>query len=66
MNYWAAELTGLNLVGPLFDYMEKTWVPRGEYTAQVLYNITRGWVTHNEVRLEINFSPKKLLITIPR
>jgi alpha-L-fucosidase 2 len=30
--------------------LQKTWAPRGAYTAQVLYNITRGWVTHNEVR----------------
>lgn len=29
---------------------QKTWAPRGEYTAHVLYNISRGWVTHNEVR----------------
>lgn len=67
MNYWAAEMTNMNLVKPLFDYMEvststsrgpmvrlnvckKTWVPRGTETAQILYNITRGWVTHNEVR----------------
>jgi alpha-L-fucosidase 2 len=52
MNYWSAELTGLSgidIVGPLFNYIEKTWAPRGAYTAHVLYNITRGWVTHNEV-----------------
>jgi alpha-L-fucosidase 2 len=50
MNYWIAEMTGLGpTTKPLFDYMEKTWAPRGAYTAKVLYNITRGWVTHNEM-----------------
>ncbi|CAL1710806.1 unnamed protein product [Somion occarium] len=49
MNYWFAEMTNMNLVTPLFDYIEKTWAPRGTLTAQVLYNITRGWVTHNEI-----------------
>ena len=29
--------------------LQKTWAPRGAETALVLYNITRGWVTHNEV-----------------
>ena len=28
---------------------QKTWVPRGEYTAKVLYNISEGWVVHDEV-----------------
>ncbi|KAF8191307.1 glycoside hydrolase family 95 protein [Pholiota molesta] len=52
MNYWIAEMTGLSqLTLPLFDYFEKTWAPRGAYTAQVLYNITRGWVTHNEMNI---------------
>ncbi|KAI0646085.1 glycoside hydrolase family 95 protein [Trametes meyenii] len=49
MNYWFAELTGMDVVKPLFDYFEKTWVPRGTETAQVLYNISEGWVTHNEI-----------------
>ncbi|KAI0634935.1 glycoside hydrolase family 95 protein [Trametes polyzona] len=49
MNYWFAELTGMDVVTPLFDYFEKTWVPRGSQTAQVLYNISEGWVTHNEI-----------------
>ncbi|KAI0339318.1 glycoside hydrolase family 95 protein [Trametopsis cervina] len=51
MNYWFAEMTGMpsNVVTPLFDYIEKTWAPRGTETAQVLYNISRGWVTHNEI-----------------
>lgn len=51
MNYWFAEMTNMNLVTPLFDYFEKTWVPRGAETAQVLYNISRGWVTHNEMNI---------------
>jgi alpha-L-fucosidase 2 len=69
MNYWIAEMTNMNVIGPLFDYFEvccicifpismrfdssglcqKNWAPRGSETAHVLYNISRGWVTHNEV-----------------
>ncbi|KAI8968762.1 glycoside hydrolase family 95 protein [Trametes punicea] len=49
MNYWFAELTGMDVVTPLFDYFEKTWAPRGAQTAQYLYNIEQGWVTHNEI-----------------
>ncbi|KAL5504959.1 hypothetical protein ACEPAH_7622 [Sanghuangporus vaninii] len=49
MNYWFAEATNLDVTQSLFDYLEKTWAPRGAYTAQVLYNITRGWVGHNEI-----------------
>ncbi|KAJ3484534.1 hypothetical protein NLJ89_g11970 [Agrocybe chaxingu] len=52
MNYWSAETTGLGgLVTPLFDYIEKTWGPRGAETAQILYNINRGFVTHNEMNI---------------
>ncbi|KAG6889388.1 hypothetical protein C0992_005520 [Termitomyces sp. T32_za158] len=51
MNYWAAEMTNLDVTIPLFNYFEKTWAPRGAYTAQVLYNISRGWVTHNEMNI---------------
>ena len=29
--------------------IQKNWAPRGAETAQTLYNISRGWVTHNEV-----------------
>ena len=29
--------------------IQKNWAPRGAETAQILYNISRGWVTHNEV-----------------
>ncbi|TCD62716.1 hypothetical protein EIP91_006542, partial [Steccherinum ochraceum] len=51
MNYWFAEMTNMNLVKPMFDYIEKTWVPRGTETAQTLYSISRGWVTHNEMNI---------------
>ncbi|KAG6886580.1 hypothetical protein C0995_006789, partial [Termitomyces sp. Mi166 len=51
MNYWSAEMTNLDVTIPLFNYFEKTWAPRGAYTAQVLYNISRGWVTHNEMNI---------------
>ncbi|EIN05501.1 hypothetical protein PUNSTDRAFT_74418 [Punctularia strigosozonata HHB-11173 SS5] len=50
MNYWAAEMTNLDVTQSLWDYMEKTWAPRGAYTANVLYNLT-GWVTHNEMNI---------------
>ncbi|KAM5541725.1 hypothetical protein V8D89_004454 [Ganoderma adspersum] len=51
MNYWFAELTDMDVVTPLFDYFEKTWAPRGAQTAQYLYNISEGWVTHNEMNI---------------
>ncbi|KAJ8481341.1 hypothetical protein ONZ51_g6064 [Trametes cubensis] len=51
MNYWFAETTGLDVATPLFDYIEKTWAPRGAQTAQYLYNIDQGWVTHNEMNI---------------
>ncbi|KAF8631453.1 hypothetical protein AX15_002391 [Amanita polypyramis BW_CC] len=51
MNYWSAEMTNLDVTRPLFNYFEKTWAPRGEYTARVLYNVSRGWVTHNEMNI---------------
>ncbi|KZV74228.1 glycoside hydrolase family 95 protein [Peniophora sp. CONT] len=52
MNYWAAELTNLpEVTHPLWDYMEKTWVPRGKETALALYNSTVGWVTHDEMNI---------------
>ncbi|KZT71231.1 glycoside hydrolase family 95 protein [Daedalea quercina L-15889] len=49
MNHWFAEMTNMDVVLPLFDYIENTWAPRGETTAQILYNISRGWVTHDEI-----------------
>ncbi|KZV74227.1 glycoside hydrolase family 95 protein [Peniophora sp. CONT] len=52
MNYWFAEMTGMSsLMQSLWDYMEKTWVPRGEETANTLYNVTEGWVTHNAMNI---------------
>ncbi|KAK7052333.1 glycoside hydrolase family 95 protein [Favolaschia claudopus] len=51
MNYWSAEMSNLDVMKPLFTYFEKNWAPRGAYTAQVLYNISRGWVTHNEMNI---------------
>ncbi|CCO35335.1 hypothetical protein BN14_09452 [Rhizoctonia solani AG-1 IB] len=47
MNYWFVEMAGLNVTSTLWNYMEKTWVPRGSETARVLYNSTSGWVVHN-------------------
>ncbi|KAG9098204.1 hypothetical protein FRC06_006652, partial [Ceratobasidium sp. 370] len=49
MNYWVAEMTNLKVTSSLWDYMAKTWAPRGAETAKTLYNITRGWVVHNEM-----------------
>ncbi|KAF7303769.1 Glycoside hydrolase family 95 protein [Mycena indigotica] len=51
MNYWSAEMSNLDVTSSLFNYFEKNWAPRGAYTAQVLYNISRGWVTHNEMNI---------------
>ncbi|KZT25594.1 glycoside hydrolase family 95 protein [Neolentinus lepideus HHB14362 ss-1] len=51
MNYWMAEITGMNVTQSLWDYMEKTWAPRGSLTAQILYNISEGWVTHDEMNI---------------
>ncbi|KAG9100497.1 hypothetical protein FRC06_004096, partial [Ceratobasidium sp. 370] len=49
MNYWVAEMTNLKVTSSLWDYVTKTWAPRGAETAKILYNITRGWVVHNEM-----------------
>ncbi|KAJ7584657.1 glycoside hydrolase family 95 protein [Mycena floridula] len=54
MNYWSAEMSfadSKEVIRPLFDYIQKTWAPRGAETALVLYNISRGWVTHNEMNV---------------
>ncbi|KAF8604839.1 glycoside hydrolase family 95 protein [Ceratobasidium sp. AG-I] len=51
MNYWVAEMTNLKVTSSLWDYMAKTWAPRGAETAKILYNETRGWVVHNEVKI---------------
>lgn len=51
MNHWFAEMTNMDVVIPLFNYIENTWAPRGAETAQILYNISRGWVTHDEMNI---------------
>ncbi|KAF8315453.1 hypothetical protein DL93DRAFT_2166815 [Clavulina sp. PMI_390] len=52
MNYWLAELTNLPSVTlPLWNYIEKTWAPRGTETALALYNVSNGWVTHDEMNV---------------
>ncbi|KAJ7901652.1 glycoside hydrolase family 95 protein [Mycena leptocephala] len=52
MNYWSAEMSNMpDVMSSLFTYFEKNWAPRGAQTAQVLYNISRGWVTHNEMNI---------------
>ena len=51
MNYWPVDQTGLGgLQQGLWDYMTKTWAPRGSETAKLLYD-ARGWVTHNEMNI---------------
>ncbi|KAG9087835.1 hypothetical protein FS749_002610 [Ceratobasidium sp. UAMH 11750] len=44
-------MTNLKVTSSLWDYMAKTWAPRGAETAKVLYNVTRGWVVHNEMNI---------------
>ncbi|KEP48164.1 glycoside hydrolase family 95 protein [Rhizoctonia solani 123E] len=51
MNYWFAEMTNMKVTSALWDYMAKTWAPRGAETAKTLYNSTHGWVTHNEMNV---------------
>lgn len=52
MNYWPADQTGLSdQTEPLWTYMAKSWVPRGEETAKLLYAAPDGWVVHNEVNI---------------
>lgn len=51
MNHWGMDATGLgDLQGPLWNYMEDTWVPRGTDTAKLLYGAP-GWVVHNEMNI---------------
>ncbi|KAG8889106.1 hypothetical protein FRB98_005721 [Tulasnella sp. 332] len=45
----ANQIMDVDVTASLWTYMEKTWVPRGQETARILYNTTRGWVTHNEM-----------------
>ncbi|KAF4609922.1 hypothetical protein D9613_010580 [Agrocybe pediades] len=59
MNYWIAEITGLSgTTIPVFNYIEKNWAPRGAITAKILYNISRGWVTHDEMNIYGNTGMK--------
>ncbi|KAG7095183.1 hypothetical protein E1B28_005962 [Marasmius oreades] len=51
MNYWSAEMSNLDVTKSLFDYFETNWVPRGSETAHLIYNISRGWVVHNEMNI---------------
>ena len=55
MNHWGVPETGLSaLQAPLWNYMQDTWVPRGEQTAQLLYgtNASSGaWVLHDEINI---------------
>ncbi|OJA17722.1 hypothetical protein AZE42_04789 [Rhizopogon vesiculosus] len=51
MNYWSAEMSNMDVTKSLFDYIQNTWGPRGAYTAQVLYNISEGFVTHGEMNI---------------
>ncbi|CAE7142286.1 unnamed protein product [Rhizoctonia solani] len=51
MNYWVAEMTNLQVTDSLWNYMEKTWAPRGAETAKILYNVTRGWLVENELNI---------------
>ncbi|KAI5826662.1 glycoside hydrolase family 95 protein [Schizophyllum commune Tattone D] len=51
MNLWSAEMTGLDVTQSMFEYIEKTWVPRGKQTAQNLYNFKEGWAVHDELNI---------------
>ncbi|OQE07116.1 hypothetical protein PENVUL_c015G05694 [Penicillium vulpinum] len=51
MNHWHTEMMGLgDLMGPLWDHMENTWVPRGTESAKLFYGAD-GWVTHTNVNI---------------
>lgn len=51
MNHWGPDQTGLGkLQTALWDYMAKTWAPRGAETAQLLYDAP-GWVVHDEINI---------------
>ena len=50
MAHWTVDQTGLgDQTGPLWSFMADTWMPRGAETAYLLYNSTKGWVTHNQM-----------------
>ncbi|KAF2090379.1 glycoside hydrolase family 95 protein [Saccharata proteae CBS 121410] len=51
MNYWHADQTGLGgLQKGLWDFMEDTWVPRGEETARLVYG-GEGWTIHDAINV---------------
>jgi alpha-L-fucosidase 2 len=35
------------------SHLQNTWGPRGAYTAQVLYNVSEGFVTHGEMNVRL-------------
>lgn len=50
-NHWHTEMMGLgNIMGPLWDYMQNTWVPRGTESAKLFYGAD-GWVTHTNINI---------------
>ena len=54
MNYWSALTTFPStpeLQLPLFEYILKSWVPRGEDTASLVYGIDRGFVAHSSINV---------------
>ena len=55
MNHWGVPETGLaSLQTPLWNYMQNTWVPRGQETAQLLYGTnasSSAWVLHDEINI---------------
>lgn len=51
MMYWPVEVTGMDVTQTLWDFIQKTVVPRGGDTAQTLYNVSRGWVMHDETNI---------------
>ena len=51
-NHWATDALGLGeLQSPLWNYMAKTWAPRGAETAKLVYGADDGWVVHDEVNV---------------
>ncbi|KAH7105024.1 glycoside hydrolase family 95 protein [Auriculariales sp. MPI-PUGE-AT-0066] len=49
--HWGVQETALgSTTTPLWNYMQKTWMPRGSETARLLYG-SRGFVTHNEMNI---------------
>ncbi len=48
MNYWPAELTGLQACHqpPLLDFIQSLYI-NGKKTAQVSYGIDKGWTAHH-------------------